>query len=77
MDAQLSGSQSGIILGTVGYMSPEQVQAEAVDSRSDLFNLGAILYEMLMGRRASRAAHQSRPCRRSLKEGPPLSGRRS
>ena len=46
--AALTGSQ---ILGTVGYMAPEQVQCLAVDGRSDIFSLGAVLYEMIGGRR--------------------------
>jgi eukaryotic-like serine/threonine-protein kinase len=43
-------SESGTILGTVPYMSPEQVQAEQLDARSDLFSIGTILYEMISGR---------------------------
>ena len=45
-------TQPGIVLGTLGYMSPEQVRGKPADARSDIFSFGAILYEMLSGQRA-------------------------
>jgi Tol biopolymer transport system component len=47
-----SQTEPGLVLGTVGYMSPEQVRGKAADARSDIFGLGAILYEMVSGKRA-------------------------
>jgi len=48
------GTQPGVVLGTMGYMSPEQVRGKSADKRSDLFSFGAIFYEMLSGQRAFR-----------------------
>ena len=45
-------TEAGVVMGTAGYMSPEQVRGKATDQRSDIFAFGAILYEMVSGKRA-------------------------
>jgi serine/threonine protein kinase len=61
----------GAVLGTVGYMSPEQVKGEPADARSDIFALGTILYEMLSGQRAFRRDTAAETMTAILKEDPP------
>ncbi|HJZ81541.1 MAG TPA: protein kinase, partial [Pyrinomonadaceae bacterium] len=81
---QLDGSQSqteiptrrvdtnpGVIMGTVGYMSPEQVKGRQVDHRADIFSFGAILYEMLSGRRAFHGESPAETMSAILREDPP------
>jgi hypothetical protein len=50
--ASMTGLGDGVLAGTLPYMAPEQVRGQAADARSDIFALGAVLYEMLSGRRA-------------------------
>ena len=47
-------TEEGVIVGSVPYMSPEQVEGKPVDTRSDIFSFGAVLYEMITGQRAFR-----------------------
>jgi eukaryotic-like serine/threonine-protein kinase len=61
----------GVLLGTIGYMSPEQCRGAAIDARSDLFSFGAVLYEMLSGRRAFRGETTADTISSILKEEPP------
>ena len=65
------GTEAGIVLGTAGYMSPEQVRGSTVDARSDIFAFGAILYEMLSGKRAFHGESPADTMSAILKEDPP------
>jgi eukaryotic-like serine/threonine-protein kinase len=65
------GTEAGVVLGTAGYMSPEQVRGMAVDARSDIFSFGAILYEMLSGKRAFHGDTAADTMSSILKEDPP------
>jgi serine/threonine protein kinase len=58
--ATYTPTSPGTVLGTVGYMSPEQVRGESVDHRSDIFSLGAMLYEVFSGKRAFTGRRRSR-----------------
>src|SRR5579862_2592433 len=61
----------GLVMGTAGYMSPEQVRGQAVDHRTDIFAFGAILYEMLAGTRAFHRATSAETLTAILNDEPP------
>ena len=65
------GTEAGVVMGTAGYMSPEQVRGVALDPRSDIFSFGAILHEMLSGKRAFHGDTTADTMSAILKEDPP------
>jgi eukaryotic-like serine/threonine-protein kinase len=69
--ATLTETTSTKIMGTLGYMSPEQVRGQGLDQRTDIFSLGAVLYEMLSGRRAFRGATPAETISAILTRDPP------
>ena len=66
-----AGTEPGVVLGTLGYMSPEQVRGKPADARSDIFSFGAVLYEMLSGKRAFQGDTAADTMSAILKEEPP------
>ncbi|HEX7831197.1 MAG TPA: protein kinase, partial [Thermoanaerobaculia bacterium] len=68
---EMAATEPGMVMGTVGYMSPEQVRGESVDHRSDIFSLGAIFFEMLSGTRAFKRNSSIETLSAILKEDPP------
>lgn len=66
-----SPTQAGVVMGTAGYMSPEQVRADLVDHRTDIFSFGAVLYEMISGQRAFHRDTAAETMTAILKEEPP------
>ena len=66
-----AATNPGVVLGTVGYMAPEQVRGQKVDYRADIFSFGCILYEMLAGRKAFWKASGIETLNAILAEDPP------
>jgi eukaryotic-like serine/threonine-protein kinase len=64
-------TERGLVMGTVGYMSPEQVRAQETGHRTDIFSFGAVLYEMLTGRRAFQKQTAAETMSAILNEEPP------
>jgi len=78
VQATVMGTEPGTVLGTVGYMAPEQVRGEVADARSDIFALGAVLFEMLDGKPAFKRDTSAETMTAILREEPaqPTSGDR-
>ena len=66
-----SPTLAGVVMGTAGYMSPEQVRGEAIDHRTDIFAFGAVLYEMISGQRAFHRDTAAETMTAILKDDPP------
>ncbi|MDQ3133342.1 MAG: serine/threonine-protein kinase, partial [Acidobacteriota bacterium] len=64
-------TETGMVMGTPGYMSPEQARGEKVDARTDIFSLGAMLYEMVVGRAPFAGATTSETIAALLRDEPP------
>jgi Tol biopolymer transport system component len=67
----VAATDPGTVLGTVGYMAPEQIRGGTIDARADLFALGAVLFEMLAGRRAFQRDTSAETMTAILREDPP------
>jgi eukaryotic-like serine/threonine-protein kinase len=66
-----SHTAAGVVMGTAGYMAPEQVRGDMADARTDIFALGAVLYEMLSGHRAFRRESPAETMTAILRDDPP------
>ena len=71
LPTETRGTEPGVVLGTLGYMSPEQVKGRPADARSDIFAFGAVLYEMLSGKRAFQGDSAAETISSILREDPP------
>ncbi len=71
LPTETKGTEPGVVLGTLGYMSPEQVRGRSADARSDIFSFGAMLYEMLSGKRAFHGDSAADTMSAILREDPP------
>jgi WD40 repeat protein len=71
LPTESAGTEPGVVMGTLAYMSPEQVKGTPADARSDIFSFGAILYEMLSGQRAFHGDSAAETMAAILREEPP------
>src|SRR5262245_32669619 len=70
-ESDISVTQTGVVVGTVAYMSPEQVNGQPLDARSDIFSFGALLYEMVSGRAAFGGTTAGQVMSAVLRDDPP------